>query len=207
MSFHESWTYPHNDPSVHLFDDAVKTWKLDMPQGGNVLELGCCETDFNRWLANADPDVRLVGVDVNPYEGYRGTFYQQPAETLEFAPNSFDAVVALGSIEHFGLGFYGDPLNETADAETVALVERWLRPGGWFFYDVPWTPETGYVTENRHFRVYDDAMLYDRLTGGLLPVGRLYAHGETAISQYARPAAPMVPFWYCMRVLRKARVH
>lgn len=86
----------------------------------------------------------------------------------------------------------------------AALVARWLKPGGWFYYDVPWTPESFYITTNSHFRVYDDAALQARLTAGLVPQGRFYAHGETAQEQWARPGVPMVPFWYVVRWLRKA---
>lgn len=203
MSFKDRWQYPHGDPSVHLFDCAVKDFGLNLPLGATVLEVGCNETDFSKWLLQADPTATVIGCDVNPSDGFVGEFRQQPAETLEIAPGSLDAVIGLGSIEHFGLGFYDDPINDTADMEVTAAVERWLKPGGWFYYDVPWTPSEGYITANRHFRVYDDAQLQARLTGGLQPMGRFYAHGETAKAQWARPASPISPFWYVVRWLRK----
>jgi SAM-dependent methyltransferase len=198
-----TWRYPQSDPSIVLFSHAVARWPLRLPPAARVLELGCCENDFSKWLTAAVLDVELIGCDVNEPSGYQGTVLRQPAETLEFPPAHFDAVIALGSIEHFGLGFYGDPINETADAEVTGLVERWLKPGGWFYYDVPWTPETGYVTQNRHFRVYDDAMLEQRLTGGLQPQGRFYAHGQTDQVCDGRPSEPATPFWYVCRYLTK----
>lgn len=203
----DSWVYPHGDPSIRLFDEAVRRWGLALPQGASVLELGCAETDFHEWLCRARPDIAcLDGVDVNPIGGYRGFFWQTPAESIRF--NSwkakYDAVIALGAIEHFGLGFYGDPVNESADLETVALVESWLKPGGWFYCDVPWTPETHYVTENRHFRVYDDTTLQTRLTGGLVPKHRAFASGDKDVWQDARPSSPMVPFWYAIQLSEKA---
>ena len=202
----ETWKYPHGDPSVSLFTQAVERWGMVLPGGARVLELGCNETDFSKWFRQARPDCELVGVDVNPSnEGFAGAFIQQAAETCDFEPGFFSAVIALGSIEHFGLGFYGDPVNETADIETVALVERWLKPGGWFYYDVPWTPAQHYVTENRHFRVYDDTTLQTRLHGGLRPRHRAYAHGTTDVWQDERPTAPMVPYWYAIDLLEKAR--
>jgi SAM-dependent methyltransferase len=199
----DTWKYPNGDPSVSLFNQAVTRWDLTLPAGARVLELGCCETDFHEWLRRARPDVELVGVDVNPMAGYQGTFLQMPAETCAFNYGDFDAVIALGSIEHFGLGFYGDPINETADLEVVAMVERWLRPGGWFYYDVPWTPEAHYVTTNRHFRVYDDATLASRLHAGLIPTHRGFASGDRDVWTDSRPTAPMVPFWYAIELLRK----
>lgn len=204
MNLRESFRYPHGDPSVSLFNQAVQRWDMPLPQGAKVLELGCCETDFSKWLQSARPDVKQFGVDVNLPSEYWGEVIHQSAESCAFDRETFDAVIALGSIEHFGLGFYGDPVNETADLETVALVESWLTPGGWLYYDVPWTPLTHYVTENRHFRVYDDATLQTRLHGGLRPVARGYASGDRDVWQDERPSAPMVPFWYAIEFLEKA---
>lgn len=199
--FRDAWAYPHGDPSLLLFDRAVKAWDLDLPPGARVLELGCCESDFHQWLLKADPSIRLTGVDVNDCPGYSGTFVRGPAERCDFAPSSFEAVIMLGSVEHFGLGYYGDPLNETGDGDTMRCVGTWLVPGGWCYYDVPWTPETHYVTENRHFRVYDDRTLPTDLR--LDPRHRLYAHGETNVPQWTRPESPTHPFWYVARLLEK----
>jgi len=199
----ETWKYPHGDPSVSLFTQAVERWGMALRGGARVLELGCCETDFHEWFRRARPDCELVGVDVNLMSGYQGAFFHQSAESCVFEPGFFDAVIALGSIEHFGLGFYGDPINDTADMEVVALAERWLRPGGWFYCDVPFTPGTHYVTENRHFRVYDDETLQSRLVGGMTRERLAYATGDTDIWHDQRPAAPMVPFWYAIQLARK----
>jgi hypothetical protein len=65
---------------------------------------------------------------------------------------------------------------------------------------VPWTPAEPYTTENRHFRVYSDATVPD---GGLIPLKRMYAHGETNQRQWIRPDSPTTPFWYVQRLLEK----
>lgn len=199
----EAWQYPHADPSILLFGEALRRFPLRLQSGVRVLELGCCENDFSTWLRAAVPGLQLIGCDVHVPQKYDGELRIQPAETLDLPRASFDAVIALGSIEHFGLGFYGDPLCEDADAIVAQQVASWLKPGGWFYYDVPWTPERFYITENRHFRVYDDAALEARLTAGLRAEGRFYAHGETNVVQPGRPTAPASPFWYVCRSLRK----
>lgn len=205
MKLSESFRYPHGDPSIVLFREAVGRWSLQLPRNARVLELGCCETDFSKWLKEARPDVTQIGVDVNLPSEYWGEFLHQAAENCTFDRETFDAVIALGSIEHFGLGFYGDGINDTADIETVANVEGWLKPGGWFYFDVPWTPQVGYyITENRHFRVYDDTALQTRLHGGLVPIQRGYASGDKDVWQDERPVLPMVPYWYAIELLEKA---
>lgn len=197
------WRYDGGDPSIKLFDRAVHAWPMDLPYAARVLELGCAETDFHARLLTLRPDLRLTGVDVNDVPGYTGTFIRGAAEQQHFPEASFEAVILLGSLEHFGLGFYGDPECLDADMSVVRRATQWLVPGGWLYYDVPWTPQSGHITENRHFRVYDDTQIRTRLTGGLRPVARMYAHGQTDVAQPTRPESPTSPFWYLQRLLVK----
>mmetsp|Transcript_34916 Transcript_34916/g.85534 ORF Transcript_34916/g.85534 Transcript_34916/m.85534 type:complete len:369 (+) Transcript_34916:296-1402(+) len=45
----------------------------------------------------------------------------------------FDSVFSFSSLEHAGLGRYGDPLNPVGDVEAVAQISCLLKPGGIFF--------------------------------------------------------------------------
>jgi hypothetical protein len=118
---------------------------------------------------------------------------------------SFEAVICLGSLEHFGLGFYGDPVHPHASQVTAYRVFEALVPGGWWYYDVPWTPVYGgaYITENRHFRVYDDDTITTLDNPGFRPLRRAYAHGDTNAPQWTRPDSPAHPFWYLQRLVEK----
>lgn len=49
----------------------------------------------------------------------------------------FDFAVSFSSMEHSGLGRYGDPLNPWADMEAAAQVWCLLREGGLFFLGLP----------------------------------------------------------------------
>ena len=63
----------------------------------------------------------------------------------------FDYAVSFSSLEHSGLGRYGDALNPDGDAE--ALEEAWcmLRPGGKLFLGVPMScQEQGRIEFNAH---------------------------------------------------------
>lgn len=213
MSFRDAWRYDGGDPSILLFDRAVKAGWIDLPKGARVLELGCCESDFSRYLLEADPTIQLTGVDVNTPQQFLGTFIQGDAASVtdvRFDRGAFEAVILLGALEHFGLGYYGDPVNPHADATVMARVHEWLAPGGWCYYDVPWTPMYGghHITENRHFRVYDDDSIraLDRgmYAHDFRPVKRMYAHGQTDAYQATRPTSPVTPFWYLQRLVEKA---
>jgi len=49
----------------------------------------------------------------------------------------FDVVFSYSSLEHAGLGRYGDPLDPYGDMESVAQIWCAMRPGGIFFLSLP----------------------------------------------------------------------
>ena len=71
----------------------------------------------------------------------------------EFAknPTRFDAAVSISSIEHDGLGRYGDPLNPTGDLRAMTDFKKLLKPGGLLFLAIPVGQDA--VTWNAH-RIY-----------------------------------------------------
>lgn len=81
--------------------------------------------------------VRIVTID------YREPpFSQHPHPRWSFLPFSalleepdfkFDAIFSFSSIEHAGLGRYGEPLNPFADVQTMALVWCHTKNDGYFF--------------------------------------------------------------------------
>ncbi|CAF1323328.1 unnamed protein product, partial [Didymodactylos carnosus] len=49
----------------------------------------------------------------------------------------FDSVWSYSSLEHDGLGRYGDPLNPYGDLQTMVKISCILKPGGFLFLSVP----------------------------------------------------------------------
>jgi hypothetical protein len=161
----DAWRYDSNDPGIVLFTQALQAWRFDLPEGARVLELGCCESVWANTLLATRPDVQIMGIDVRPCPGYPGTFVHGDAATMLRLPQpKFDAVVAIGSLEHFGLGYadYGDPVNPKADEVALSDAVEVVTTGGLVYYDVPWTPRTEFQTD--HYRVYSDATLDGRLS-------------------------------------------
>ena len=109
-----------------------------LPEGARVLDLGCgCGVPVARELARR---CRVTGVDLSPVQVERARalvpgarFVCADMTTVEFAPGSFDAVVAFYSLFNLPL------------AEQPGLIRRaagWLVPGGRFLAVVgkePWT--------------------------------------------------------------------
>jgi len=73
---------------------------------------------------------------------------------------AFDTVFTYSSIEHSGLGRYGDPLTPFGDLEASAQVWCMVKPGGHFILAVPVSDNRAKcsIVWNAH-RVYGDARL------------------------------------------------
>lgn len=202
MTFREAWRYDGQDPALCLFTAALHAWGFEIKPGDRVLELGCCETDFSQRLKAAVPGVYVAGIDVRA-EAYggdaqivadasRADLFTNPV----LAPESFDWVIALGAIEHFGLGFYGDPKVPNADTLAMANTWVWLKPGGSVYFDVPWTPEGYHETD--HYRVYNDRAMRERFTSSLTWVARGWAPNERERDGFTqvKPLHAHTPFWF-----------
>lgn len=60
-------------------------------------------------------------------------------ERGEEALEEFDAVASYSSLEHSGLGRYGDPLNPYGDLDAIRQIHCMLKPGGILFLGLPVT--------------------------------------------------------------------
>lgn len=76
------------------------------------------------------------------------------ADFLQGAFVPADAVVSYSSIEHSGLGRYGDELDPDADADAMAQAWCMLRPGGLAFIGLPMTCEDAGMIEFNAHRIY-----------------------------------------------------
>ncbi len=76
--------------------------------------------------------------------------------------SKYDAVFSYSSIEHSGLGRYGDPLNPFGDIEAVRAMRDSLKDGGFLFLGVPVGQDA--LMWNAH-RVYGEKRLALLLQG------------------------------------------
>ncbi|HEY3376487.1 MAG TPA: DUF268 domain-containing protein [Armatimonadota bacterium] len=90
---------------------------------------------------------------------------------------SADVVTLISTLEHVGLGRYGDPLAVDGDIRTMREAHRILKPGGHVILTVPYGYPT--VVFNMH-RIYDDGR-FGLVTQGFTPVLTEYSlHGKLA---------------------------
>jgi hypothetical protein len=64
----------------------------------------------------------------------------------------YDVVISISTIEHLGLGSYGDVMMNDADQKGVAALWSLVKPGGRLIATVP----VGRAAIHRGYRVYDD---------------------------------------------------
>ena len=101
--------------------------KKALPEGAKVLDFGCGYGDMAYLLKNRRPDVEITGLEIITSEPWRVLTRKIGMEVviaddelhIPFASESFDSVIAIGSLEH-------------VRNEHVSLQEihRILRPGG-----------------------------------------------------------------------------
>lgn len=83
-------------------------------------------------------------------------------EEFEKAPKKFDAILSISSIEHDGLGRYGDPINPNGDLIAMKKQKAMLNDNGLLFLAVPVGKDC--LVWNLH-RVYGELRLKALLTG------------------------------------------
>jgi len=86
---------------------------------------------------------------------------------LESSDELFDAILSYSSIEHDGLGRYGDPINPFGDLERMKKLKRLIKPQGKIYLGVPNGPDFLYF--NAH-RIYGP-IRFPMLTEGLNLLG------------------------------------
>jgi len=70
---------------------------------------------------------------------------------LDASDETFDAIFSYSSLEHDGLGRYGDPINPYGDLQRMKKLMGLLRPNGKLYLGVPMGPD--FTIFNAH-RVY-----------------------------------------------------
>lgn len=203
-----SWAYDGGDIGLQLFTACIEAGApLRVEPGMRVLEIGCCECDWLHLAHDAWPEVEFVGLDtrapnVTDGDGKVTRICGDVRDARRWAPESFDAIVSLSAIEHIGLGHYNDPVDPDGDTQAVTNAWRWLKPGGWFYFDVPYDP-SGYRLHGIKCRIYDDASLASRFAVLGQPAWIDYAHGHAPRTLMDKPLASTKPFYYVAQVFQK----
>lgn len=152
-----------------FFLAALESANPAIPDGAHVLEVGCAEFPWLTYAVASWPNMTFSGVDWRP-TAITGADITRANALLPdlYQPASFDWIVSISAVEHFGLGHYeADPKDNDGDTRIIANMLRWLKPGGWLYFDVPFSP-SGYRVVDTSHRQYDyDAFLQRLWIDGL----------------------------------------
>lgn len=166
------------DPADHCLGFFAQFWttkRVQFPNGACVLEIGCAEADWLTPMKALRPDLHLTGVDQRDHTKRPGADRLIKGDVLTaniFEPGQFDAIVSVSTIEHVGLGEYGDALNPDGDTVAMAHMKAWLKPGGVVYLDVPYRPDGPPRLTEPNFRAYDEPSLQSRILAGWTEVDR-----------------------------------
>jgi len=97
------------------------------------------------------------------------------AKELDLPDHSFDLVLSLCALEHFGLGRYGDEFDFYADKRAFAEMLRVLKPGGRLIFTTTITRAKPAIAFNAH-RIYNHEMIRAFCEGMVCLEEKFYSH-------------------------------
>ena len=124
-------------PVEYIFAYSVLTSRVKPPAG--VLDVGGCESFLAPQLALRG--YRVTVLDLRPCfnEAFPVRMLVGNVLTVQLEPSSFDAVLAISTVEHVGLPAYGqDIVCRDADVIAAHRIAEWLKPGGLAIITVPY---------------------------------------------------------------------
>jgi len=134
--------------------------------GKKVLDVGSSGSILPGIVAGLGNKVTCIDVREWPVQVKNLEFKKCDLLDCDIPKGSFDAVTCVSTVEHIGLGRYGDMEDPDGDIKGVALLMEHLKPGGMLILTAPFG-KAG-IAYPAH-RIYDRGR-FDRLVAGYEPV-------------------------------------
>jgi hypothetical protein len=128
---------------------------LDFGSGDSHMSLVAVRRGFHMTASDRSP-IRW------PFEHPHFTFVQEDALKLGLPPQSLDLIINCSTVEHLGLGRYGDFPDPDADLDGMLKLRKFLKPTGTMLLTIPIGQDTVY---SHLHRVYGRSRLPRLLQG------------------------------------------
>ncbi|GJP43375.1 hypothetical protein CLOM_g2848 [Closterium sp. NIES-68] len=137
----------YDDSSSLFFFEAFDRYPI---RGKSILVIGS-QTPWVEAICIAAEAGSITTVDFNPPVVSHPRIKSISIDQLDATDDVYDVIVSFSSIEHDGLGRYGDPMNPTGDLQRMKKLQGLVKPEGLFYLGVPVGNDT--LAFNGH-RVY-----------------------------------------------------
>jgi cyclopropane fatty-acyl-phospholipid synthase-like methyltransferase len=117
-----------------------------------ILDVGCCGSLLPEELSKKDH--KVFGLDVQNYAKPKGfTFINTDiiSSDFSFEKEMFDYIICLSTIEHIGLGYYGDKVDRQGDRIVLEKCSLFLKNEGRLLLTLPFA---GNYNQNRFQRIH-----------------------------------------------------
>jgi SAM-dependent methyltransferase len=154
----------------HSERKAEYSWVLEkLEPRGLILDIGCSESFLCYELSSRG---EVIGVDIRPFKKKprRIQFVLADLTNMPFKEGCFDTIAVVSTIEHIGLGEYGDPLYNKGDILAIRELGRILSTDGEMLLT---TPVAVKYQIRQNGRIYDFQAL-SRITEGFLAKSEFY---------------------------------
>lgn len=136
--------------------------------GGRVLDFGSSESQVALSLASLGFEVTALDLSGYPFTHPNLEAVRSPLEQWVAPAGSFDAATIISTVEHVGLGWYGEAPGQFDDLQAMRRIAELVRPGGLIVLTVPYGKAE--ITDVQ--RIYDAAGV-DGLLAGLETTERI----------------------------------
>jgi SAM-dependent methyltransferase len=165
-------TGAHNESYVN-YECQFAAHHIDRLKPKKVLDIGSYRNFIMGMLAYS----KITTLDVRERKACMANEEVLTSNATQIAApdNTFDAVVSLCSLEHFGLGRYGDNFDLEGDKKGFKEMVRLLKPGGSLILTTLMTNGNPMIAFNAH-RIYSYKMIRTFFASMLCEEERYYSH-------------------------------
>jgi SAM-dependent methyltransferase len=160
---------------------AFASFHIQRVKPGKILDIG----SYRHFILGLLAHYSVTTIDVRPRNPSveNEAILTCDAKRLTLPDDSFDLVVSLCALEHFGLGRYGDEFDPGADQKALSEMVRVLRPGGSLIFTTTITRAAPSIAFNAH-RIYSHSMLQSFSAGLTLVEEKFYSHEKKGFCSF-----------------------